>query len=155
MPPPVPERYAHDNAGHLARLREFFGGKCVPDGEGQWVENPKSVSWDYLERAATASFPEATRGRTLLLVRWVSPYYLRQLGSDEQASYAAVSRSTVRHLEQLGFAALEFGGDYTPDDYADADHLTVSGGGKLAAAVAARVRELARRRGYVHEGETR
>jgi len=43
---------------------------------------------------------------------------------------------------------LEAGETYTADDYADASHLAESGGAKLAAELAPKVRGLARRLGY-------
>jgi hypothetical protein len=130
-----------------------MSGKCVQDAGDQWVENPKSECWNFLERSAVTSFPEPTRGRTLLLIRWPSPHYLGQLSPDEQAGYAAISRCTVRRLGRLGFAALEFGADYTPADYADVHHLAESGGVKLAEEVATQVRDLARCLGYLTGGK--
>jgi hypothetical protein len=154
-PRPLASRYAYDPQGELGRVHALLPGKCVKDATGHWVEDGSSGLWPALDRAATTSFPAPTRPRTLMLVMWNSPYYLAQFTADEQACHAAVSRRTVRHLEKLGFAALEVGNGYTPADYADRVHLTGSGGVKLAQSVAPVVRALTERLGYLDGGKKR
>src|SRR5439155_22335810 len=100
---------------------------------------------------AAASFPAPTRPRTLLVVYWLSPHYVHLLTPDEQACSAVVSRATVRHMQKLGFSAVEFGADCDEADYGDAVHLAPSGGAKLADTVAPQIRALAQRPGYLTE----
>jgi hypothetical protein len=145
--PAVP--YTEDLGHAMAVVRSRLVGACVKDAGGQWVEDSASPVWSFLEKTAATCFPEPTRGRTLTLVRWYSPYYVNQMSTDERTCFTASSHATARHLAHLGFTALEFGGDYTVDDYFDLQHLTEPGGHKLAAAVAPKVRELAQRLGYV------
>jgi hypothetical protein len=147
---PLPIRYARDNDFRMGQVRAHLVGQCVKDARQEWVEDSSSGVWPALERAAATSFPEPARERTLFLVLWYSPHYLRQLTADELACYAAASRCTVARLAKLGFAALETGADCEPVDYADIVHFTESGGAKLAEAVAPAVRAMAGRLGYLN-----
>src|SRR5262249_34488626 len=120
----------------------------VQKAAGRWEENPASGSWAVFDRAARTCLPEEMRRRTLVVVPWESPYFRRQLTPDEQAAYPAVSRLTVRHLQALGFAAVEVGRGLTADGYLDHCHLVRVGGTKMAAAVAPAVERLTRRLGH-------
>jgi hypothetical protein len=153
-PQSMATRYSHENDIVMQRLHAYLPGKCVKDAAGGWVEDPASGVWKALDRAATVSFPEPTRARTLVVVTWFSPYYIHQLSADEQECFAALSRCSVAHFEKLGFGAMTIGGDYTYEDYGDFQHLTETGGAKLADVVAPKVRAMARQLGYV-QGEDR
>jgi hypothetical protein len=134
---PLEARYRYDRPVRTRQIRGILATADSPE-----------ASWAQFDRAAREAFPEPVRRRTLLLVLWYSPYYLRELPAPQQACFARISRQTVEHLERLGFPALEAGQGYLVSDYGDGVHLTEVGGAKLAAAVAPRVRELARRLGY-------
>ena len=97
-------------------------------------------------------FPPPCRRRTLVLVDHVSPHYTRLLPPDLQAGHAEDFPESVRALEQAGFAAVEVGRGYTELDYNDLTHVSAEGAPKMAAEVAPKVRELARRLGYLGEG---
>jgi hypothetical protein len=116
------------------------------------LESDPTRSWAGFQETARAAFPELTRPRTLLLVMWHSPLYLRELSPEDRLRYARASRQTLRRLTALGFAAMEGGKGFRPADYVDIGHLAESGGVKLAAAVAPAVRALARRLGYEQGG---
>jgi hypothetical protein len=151
---PVEARYSPaQNEKYMTRLRNIFLGQCVRNASGQWVEDAVSAQWAALDRAAVTCFPAPLRDHALVLVMSFSPYYLHQLTPDERACYDAVNRCTVRHLANLNFASLAFGADCAAADYADHVHLAASGGAKLAEAVAAQVRVMAHRLGYVKQGE--
>jgi hypothetical protein len=130
------------------RYRDHLEERMIEVGHLVALANHPEYTWPDLARAARASFPQPLRKQTLLLALWYSPYYLRRLPAQEQAIHEWVSRETIKHLEQLGFPALAVGQGFGPGDYADIMHLTESGGAKLAAAVAPRIRELARKLGY-------
>jgi hypothetical protein len=108
-----------------------------------------------LARYVHDCFPEAVRPRTLILVIRDSPHYVSRLHSAEQARYAATFPATVRVLEANGLSALDVGGDYSDLDYVDRCHLSEQGGRRLAAEVAPKVRDLARRLGYLKQGGPR
>jgi hypothetical protein len=150
-PPPLETRYAQQNDWIMSIVRANLYG-CVKDAAGNWVEDRSSPVWAELERRAAVNFPEPTHRRTLVLAMWFSPYYCNQLSPDERAVSAQMSRSTVQHLEKIGFKALGVGQDFLPADYADWQHLTETGGEKLATAVAPAVRELAQSLGYTQGG---
>jgi hypothetical protein len=147
-PGPPATRFATDFDRSMAQLRGQFAGRCVKDAAGKWVEDPRPGTWARFDRVAREHFPPSVRRRTLLLVVWNSAYHVNRLSADERSCYAAVSRLAVGRLKKLGFAALEVGKNYSPADYADYQHLTEAGGARMAAAVAPRVRALARRLGY-------
>jgi hypothetical protein len=124
-------------------------GGCRKDDKGRWVEDPAAPVWPSLVGDARECFPEADRKRTLLVVTTESPYYLNLLTADEREQYFALTRVTADKLEGAGFSALDMGGDFTVDDFADRCHLTASGGARLADKVAGRVQRLAVELGYV------
>jgi hypothetical protein len=100
-----------------------------------------------------ACFPEGCRPRTLVLVPHENPYYLGLLAPAEQALSRRLVRDQVRAAEAAGFAALEVGRDYTVDDHYDGGgHYTEPGGARLAAEVAPKLRDMARRLGYLDPG---
>ena len=98
-------------------------------------------------------FPESRRSRTLVLIPYESPYYVKQLSPAEQATYRALIAEQVRVLEKAGFASLEVGGAYEVADFNDRCHLSEQGGAKLAGDVAAKVRDLAVRLGAISPGD--
>jgi hypothetical protein len=100
-----------------------------------------------------ASFPGPYRARTLVLIPHESPHYVRQLTPAEQDVYRDLAVRQVRILEAAGFASLEVGRGYTEEDFLDRCHLSETGGLRLAAEVAPKVRELAGRLGYLGKGE--
>jgi hypothetical protein len=116
------------------------------------LDDPRAPFWPELERSARCAFPEPVRRRTLILVTWTNPRYFAGLSPRERAGHARVSAWTVARLRKLGFDAVEAGKAFTPADYFDFGHLLAPGGAKLAAAVAPRVRALARRLGYENGG---
>jgi hypothetical protein len=135
---PFPLRYNYDLTDGLAQVRGLAGSERNPPA---W--------WSNQEKYALASFPGPVRRRCLLVIAWHSAFFLQKLSAAERAAYGRVSRRTVEHLEKIGFATVEVGRGYLPSDYADLQHLDENGGEKMAAAVAVKVRQLARRLGYV------
>lgn len=144
-PRPLSMRYPEDREELLARVRP--PRLCLKDERGCWVKNPP-VSQTY-ERALRTCFAASMRPRTVMVVLRQSSYLSQQLSREDQEFLGEVCRLTVRMCEEAGMTALEAGADYAFDDYADILHLTGSGGAKLAADVAPKVKELARRLGYM------
>jgi hypothetical protein len=107
-----------------------------------------------LERSAMvrqlrACFPPECRPRTLLLVPFENPYYLALLAPAEQALCRRLVLDQVRAAEGAGLAALAVGRDFTVDDCYDGAHYSEQGGLRLAAEVAPKIQDMARRLGYV------
>jgi hypothetical protein len=156
LPLPLAQRYVAERERALEGIRNLWytpgtgvAELCVKDGAGRWVENPRADGWATFRRSADSCFPESLRPQTLVVMLHFSPYYLNALSPDEHAYMAQVGRLSVRKLEDLGFASLSVGEDCTPEDYADLQHLTESGGAKLAEAVAGKVRAMAERLHYL------
>jgi hypothetical protein len=114
------------------------------------LDDPQSPRWITYRRLLRALFPAPLRDRLVVLVSSHSRYHREQLPSAEQAEYSQVCRGTVRATEAEGVAALaeEYEG-LAEEDYADLQHLSPSGGAKVAVRVAAKVRERARALGYI------
>jgi hypothetical protein len=133
---------------------EKLPGYRAPD-HGEWMQSmlnwtaaQPAKAWGVVEGAMADAFPEPLRRQTLVLVLQPSPRYRRLLTAGEQAGYIRLGRETARRLERLGFAAQALGHDFAESDYTDYRHFNEAGGADLAAAIAPKVRELARQLGY-------
>ncbi len=136
----------------LARIRAWLTvcRALLPyQGGGPEIDLAKSETAFQLR----ACFPADCRPRTLMLIPHENPYYLAQLSPAEQALDRQYAREQVRAAEGVGLHALAVGRDFTVDDcYDGGGHYTEQGGIKLAGEVAPKVREIARRLGYLGEG---
>ena len=94
-------------------------------------------------------FPPDLDGRTLVLVRRLSPRFVDALKPVERSDYRAAFPLLVRELARFGIEAVAVEARCSAADFIDHCHLTESGGEKLAEEVAPAVRRLARRLGYV------
>lgn len=121
---------------------------CIKDAEGRWVDDPASPVWSNIRESSQCCFPEQYRKRTLMVVATESPYYLNRLTTDEHDLYFTLSRLTAKKLEETGFAAIDMGNDFTPEDFRDRPHLATSGGAILAVKVASRIRLMADELGF-------
>jgi hypothetical protein len=153
---PLALRYpAAQEAGEMERLRgwvkvgrDMVRGYPLSPGQPDVLDPKHSL----MCRDMRASFPEPCRARTLVLIPHNSPHYVGRLTPAQQEVYRDLAVRQVRILEAAGFASLEVGRHYTEEDFIDGSHLSESGGLRLAAEVAPKVRELARRLGYLREG---
>jgi hypothetical protein len=145
-PYPLEERYpAFLDAQILRQLRAYLPNGCVKDRNGRWTEDSASGTWFAIRKYAATGYPSALHEQTLILVMHWSPHYEAMLSADEQDCLRQVCESTVRTLEEVHYSAMPLGAGYTPADYADNVHLTESGGAKMAAEVAVKIRQMARR----------
>jgi lysophospholipase L1-like esterase len=155
-PPPLAHRYppaleAVESTrlhGWVRNGRAMIRGYHLSPGQPDVLDPARSPMCQEL----SAAFPEPFRARTLLLIHSDSPHYLKQLTPTEQEAYHDLALRQVRVLEKAGFAALEVSHGYTEEDFVDRGHLSESGGLRLAAEVAPKIREMARRLGYLGEG---
>lgn len=116
------------------------------DPEGKWVPNPNV--WEPFRVAVRPIMPEVLKKRTLILLSRSSPYYIRRLPPDEQERDNLSYQRAVDLWQEAGFASIDYGSDFTVDDYGDRTHLTWKGGEKLATLVSAKVREMSVTLGY-------
>ncbi|MBI1915734.1 MAG: hypothetical protein HYS12_13525 [Planctomycetes bacterium] len=105
-----------------------------------------------LERSVKACLPGPLRERTLVLVNRCCPYFLEQLTPQERGLYGETVLATVQALERAGVNALDPGRSLSTRHYGDVVHLTAEGGRRMAEEAAPKVREMARRLGYVAQG---
>lgn len=147
MPFISPARFgAEKEPAEMAITRGFTSGFYEKDAQGEWSLLP--ATRNTFTVAAQTGFPDSLKARTLLVVSRNAPFYRKKLTADELLRDDQGYRDTVALLESLGYRAMEYGKDFAETDYGDRTHLTVSGGKKLAAMVAAKVEETARQQGY-------
>jgi len=114
---------------------------------GRWVLSERSTS--DLAMYSDEAFPEPLKKRTLVLICGSSPYYRRLLTDDERAMVRQTYADTVATWRRVGYPAMDYGWDFTAEDFGDRTHLTKLGGWKLAAQVAPEVSAMAKRLGYL------
>lgn len=123
--------------------REFF----TADASGAWT--PIAPAHEAFRASAQGAFPDPLKARTLLLVGHGSPYYTHRLTAAEKARERLAYDTTLATWRAIGHPILEYGNDFTQDDFGDRSHLTTQGGRKLATTVAPAVKDLASRLGYL------
>lgn len=114
--------------------------------DGEW--ELATAAYEQFLASVAAAVPDPRKAQLLFLVGRNAPYYTAKLPPEIQARDDLAFALSVKGLESLGFAALQYGRDYPVTDYGDRTHLTKSGGTRLAADVAPRVRALAQQLGY-------
>src|SRR5262249_12858177 len=104
-------QYADPASGYGADPAASYPA-ALNHGAMSWVRRNLALGQtDLLGQAIKDSLPAALRGRTLLLLLHVSPYYRAQLTPGELARYYALHSETVATLSRLGLAAAEVGRD--------------------------------------------
>jgi len=127
-------------------VRNVTGMYYVRTPQAEW-KMPRFHQRDVAENYATA-FPASLIPRTMMLVSRSSPFYRRRLTPAESVREEKGFQDAVRVWQAAGYAAMEYGRDYTDDDFGDRTHLSKTGGRKLAESVAPAVRQLAQKLGY-------
>jgi hypothetical protein len=120
------------------------------DAQGRWqIYEPV---WELFREFIVGEFPQELKKRTLILMSHSSPYFIQRLPADERQRDGLAYAEAVREWKAGGYDSIEYGQDYTVDDYGDRTHLTWHGGYKLADTVAAKIREMSQELGYLkHE----
>lgn len=128
---------------------QAIGRPLPPPGERASLRSRPADS--PLVRNLWRCFPPPTRQRSLILVISDNPTYVERLPPRTQDDYHWGFARLAEVIRAAGFPALAVGEDFSGDDFIDRCHLTEQGGRALAQAVAPKVRELARRLGYLKE----
>ncbi|MBI2812348.1 MAG: hypothetical protein HYX67_16175 [Candidatus Melainabacteria bacterium] len=98
---------------------------------------------DFFKQAMQATVPEQARSRVLLLRVRENPAIAKQaLSEDELDCMDRASEVNQKMWKKIGCRVLLVGKDYGPEDYLDGNHLSGSGGAKLAEAVSVKIGEL-------------
>jgi hypothetical protein len=117
------------------------------DANGKWVLY--EPVWNLFKEGIKGTVPPELRKRTLILLGRTSPVYRSLLKPDEVERDDLAYAKAVDAWEEVGFAALDFGRDFTRDEYGDRTHLTHVAGAKLATLVAAKIRSMSAELGYL------
>ncbi len=117
------------------------------DAAGIW--QPYAPVWDNFNAGIKNVFPPALKKRTLILMSQNSPYYLRRLTEEERYRDKITYEMAVQKWKEGGYDSIEYGSDFTPDDYFDRIHLTRFGAAKLAKIVATKVNAMSVELGYL------
>ena len=147
-PDVVAHRYtAAGLATEMAITRGYFEIYSHRQPDGHWELAPATRA--DLQSWFAEAFPAVLHPRTLMLIARGSPYYRHQLTPDESVGEDQAFKDTIALWQQAGYSSMEFGRDFTDDDYADRIHLSKLGGAKLAVAVAPQIRAMAEQLGYL------
>jgi hypothetical protein len=119
------------------------------DAAGVWqVYDPV---WLNFTEGIKNIFPPSLKKRTLILMSNNSPYYVRRLTDEERYRDEITYKMAVQKWKEGGFDSIEYGRDFTPEDYFDRIHLTWHGAVKLAAIVSVKVRDMSKNLGYLDQ----
>jgi hypothetical protein len=144
---PFERRFSPDTMRADLRIATDYTAKCyrrLPGGT--WVLN--KFLYNLFVKDWRNLFPDSLKGRTLLAVSRNSPLYTRQLSKEILARDEDAIAGTESALKALGYDCIDYGRDFSDDDFGDRTHLTSTGGDKLADLVAPEVQALAARLGY-------
>jgi hypothetical protein len=117
------------------------------DPSGKWP--PYAPVWDYFNGGIRVAMPDELKKRTLILLSRSSPYYLQRLTPDERERDDLAYTETVAGWKAAGYEAMDYGKDYTAEEFGDRTHVTWQGGAKLAPLVADKIREMSQSLGYL------
>ena len=136
-----------------ARVREM---EILRATSGLYYNRAADGSWHLrdFERARIGEyyrdgFPQALHARTMLLIGRDSAFFRAQLTESERARDEQAISDSVAMLRGFGYEAVDYGKNFTAEDYADRTHLAPPGGEKLADTVAPAVQALAEKLGYL------
>jgi hypothetical protein len=104
--------------------------------------------WRSLTQQAKIMLPDPLKQRSLVVVRYDSPYYRQHLPRLEQQCWHQAVKETIHRYQELGYFAANFDKDFNSLDYSDRVHLAPSGGFKLATRIASEVEKIAQKLGY-------
>jgi hypothetical protein len=145
---PFVKRFLPENRDIEMKIVQGFSGTYyVEDKLGRWRLEPK-LKEKFLH-IARGAVPDDLKARTLIMLSRNSPYYLKNLSSDEMHREDLAYQDGVAAWQTAGYAAAEYGRDFTDDDYGDRTHLTIQGGRKLAGVVEKEIRAMVARLGYL------
>jgi hypothetical protein len=147
---PAFARFPHSrDAAELIIVRAWARAILDPqrDAAGNW--RIKAGRREEFMQKIKGAFPQEAMRRTLIVVSRDCPYYVQKLSTDDQERNDLACLTTVRWWQEAGYQSIDYGRDFTIDDYGDRVHLTSLGGAKLAEIVAPKVRAMSRDLGYL------
>jgi len=133
--------------GELTNVRGCSIYAFNKDAAGGW--QPYAPVWDQFSAGIKDIFPPSLKKRTLILLSDNSPYYLRRLTEEERYRDKITYEMAVQKWKEGGYDSIEYGRDYTAEDFYDRTHLTHLGAEKLAKLVAGKVSAMSAELGYL------
>lgn len=115
------------------------------DPSGKWVEINEQ-SWKMFDKIISLCVPVDIRSRTLVVFTPMNPGFYDENGRQ---ALIALDDFTSRHYEAAGISTAMRDSIFTDEDYQDSVHLVPSGGEKIAAMTAAKIKEMAAGLGYL------
>jgi hypothetical protein len=149
--PLAPRASLHDNEPSPDQYARY----TYPEAEEvasarSWILGNDDPHWPLMIDLTEANFPPPLRRAMVAVINLSSPRYLKLLTPTEQAGFLATAERTVAELTRMGFARAAIPATaFNEDDYVGRVHLSVSGGDKMATAIAPLVRSLAEELGYL------
>jgi hypothetical protein len=130
-------------------LDQYGHPQKTKDASGKW--QPYVPVWDYFNHSIRVAMPDELKKRTLILLSRSSPFYLKYLTPDEKERDELAYEQSMVMWKAAGFDAMDYGKNFTAEEYADRTHVTWQGGAKLAPLVADKVREMSQNLGYLQK----
>lgn len=94
------------------------------------------------------AFSPRYRPNILCVVVNENPRHIASLSKKAHTGHKFLINKTCTMLKNFGYNTIYIGHDFSPEDYFDGGHLAASGGHKIAAQVATKVKEIAVLNGY-------
>ena len=146
---PTSRRFSgYYDAGDLAIIRGRNAWAFEPVANGSKLA-ANALAWGEFGRNIDEMFPRALRKRTLIMISRDCPYFTEKLSPEEREQDDLACALTVRKWREYGYESMDYGRDFSIEDYGDRVHLTSLGGEKLAKLIAVKVRDMSERLGYL------
>lgn len=110
---------------------------------------PNPEFWALMTKKAEMLTPSVFKRNCIVAVSAPMPRYMGFLSQMDRTRETVAADASRKAWSAAGYHEMGFGNKMTDDDYADMVHLSASGGKKLAALVADKVRSLAFELAYV------
>jgi hypothetical protein len=146
---PVSRRFAGSfDAADLSIIRNRSAPGFVRGAAAGETWKPRDQVWKKFGADIDGLFPRVLKKRTLIVVGRDCPYFIEKLSPEERERDNLATLLTVKKWRESGYEAMDYGMDFSIEDYGDRVHLTTVGGAKLAKLVAAKTREMSHNLGF-------
>jgi hypothetical protein len=144
-----------DNPAYTKRYedsnKDYATKGFIKDETGRWKIEPSA--FDIISQLSVSMFPDDLRPKCYLVLVRTNPYFMKTFTEDDWSRHQTMYRLGQEAFEHAGYRVVQLpDADFTPDDYFDAGHYMVSGGRKLAKAVAERIQETGKERAAPGQG---
>jgi hypothetical protein len=110
---------------------------------------PTDSVWQNLGTAIDVAVPDPVRRSTVLAICENSPWLLDQSSAEVRANRKSMREMTLARINETGATGLISCDGFEKNDYIDRVHLSIYGALKIAPRLAAKVREVVQKNGWV------